>query len=264
MSKRIIIVESAQELPPRLFARRSMRVAAWKAFMGTFLCLTLLFIALVVTVVQPQWIQAYLPLQAFAIESEQSLQEQTETMPARKVNVPSLPALIPVKSPPQEASIMVMDVPEFPSVTKINEVFLEEEDLNVPLDKEIKSEPKKQQKQQKPQAKRDIAQNKKSDNQALDSMAGTADQKAQPKHTPFPPYPRDAKNAREEGTVILRIFLNPQGKPTQVAIAQSSGFQSLDTAAQTWVKQNWSFHPAMAKDIAIASTLVQRLRFVLN
>lgn len=261
MARRIIIVESAQEPPPRLFARRGMRVAAWKAFAGTFLCLTLLFVALVVTVVQPQWMQPYLPLQAFAIESEQSFEEQAETMPARKVNVPSIPTVIPVKPSPQEVPILVMNVPEFPAVAKINETFLEEKDLHIPLDSEIK--PKAQEKK-KPQAKKDIAQNKKRDNPDLASMAGSADQKAQPKHTPFPPYPRDAKNAREEGTVILRISLNPQGKPTQVAIAQSSGFQSLDTAAQTWVKQNWSFHPAMAKDTAIACTLVQRLRFVLN
>ena len=44
-------------------------------------------------------------------------------------------------------------------------------------------------------------------------------------------YPAESRQAREEGTVILRITVDARGRPTHVAIIKGSGFPRLDRAA---------------------------------
>ena len=44
-------------------------------------------------------------------------------------------------------------------------------------------------------------------------------------------YPVESRQAREEGTVILRITVDSRGRPTNVAIIKGSGFPRLDRAA---------------------------------
>jgi len=44
-------------------------------------------------------------------------------------------------------------------------------------------------------------------------------------------YPVESRQAREEGTVVLRITVDARGRPTNVTIIKGSGFPRLDRAA---------------------------------
>lgn len=44
-------------------------------------------------------------------------------------------------------------------------------------------------------------------------------------------YPAESRQAREEGTVVIRITVDSRGRPTQVAVLKGSGFPRLDRAA---------------------------------
>ena len=54
------------------------------------------------------------------------------------------------------------------------------------------------------------------------------------------PYPRDAFQMRQQGTVILRVLVGTDGVPQSVQIETSSGSRSLDNAARDAVKK-WTF-----------------------
>jgi protein TonB len=60
-----------------------------------------------------------------------------------------------------------------------------------------------------------------------------------------PVYPAASRRAGEEGSVLLRVFVDPSGRPQQVLVAQSSGHSRLDQAAVNAVKR-WRFQPASA------------------
>ena len=49
---------------------------------------------------------------------------------------------------------------------------------------------------------------------------------------PRPPYPTISQENGEEGTVVLKIMVSPEGKVTNVGVAKSSGFARLDRAAR--------------------------------
>lgn len=44
-------------------------------------------------------------------------------------------------------------------------------------------------------------------------------------------YPQAARRAQEEGRVLLRVLVDAQGRPAQLAIARGSGYARLDEAA---------------------------------
>jgi len=62
---------------------------------------------------------------------------------------------------------------------------------------------------------------------------------------PAPPYPRDALVAGLQGTVLLRILVDIDGRPLQVDVQQSSGHRVLDEAARRFVMRRWTFRPAI-------------------
>lgn len=47
-------------------------------------------------------------------------------------------------------------------------------------------------------------------------------------------YPAASLNLKEEGTTMIRLCYDDQGKPNQVTIIESSGFGRLDEAALRW------------------------------
>ncbi len=69
---------------------------------------------------------------------------------------------------------------------------------------------------------------------------------------PPPPYPPLSRRAGEEGKVILRVSVTPQGTADNIEIRTSSGSARLDESAVKTVR-HWKFIPAKRGDIAIQS-----------
>ncbi len=68
---------------------------------------------------------------------------------------------------------------------------------------------------------------------------------------PPPAYPRDAARRRLEGTVMLQVLVDVDGRPLDVLVQASSGHRSLDEAARQHVLKRWSFRPAMKDGRAV-------------
>ncbi len=80
---------------------------------------------------------------------------------------------------------------------------------------------------------------------------------------PAPPYPPLSRRMGEEGKVILRVSVNPQGSADSVEIKTSSGSLRLDEAAQKTVR-NWKFIPAKRGDTAVQSWVLVPIIFKLE
>ena len=70
-------------------------------------------------------------------------------------------------------------------------------------------------------------------------------------HTPKPDYPPAARRRGLEGTVLLRVLVNPEGAAGETRLIGPSGTDSLDQAALAAV-QRWRFVPAREGAVAIA------------
>ena len=80
---------------------------------------------------------------------------------------------------------------------------------------------------------------------------------------PAPSYPPLSRRMGEEGKVILRVLVNPQGTADSVDIKTSSGSVRLDEAAQKTVR-NWKFIPAKRGDTAVQSWVLVPIIFKLE
>lgn len=80
---------------------------------------------------------------------------------------------------------------------------------------------------------------------------------------PAPSYPPLSKRMGEEGKVILRVSVNPQGTADSVDIKSSSGSTRLDEAAQKTVR-TWKFIPAKRGDTAVQSWVLVPIIFKLE
>lgn len=65
-----------------------------------------------------------------------------------------------------------------------------------------------------------------------------------PVSRPAPSYPIDALRRRDEGTVVVRIEVDEDGKADSVRVISRSGSRDLDRAAVQAAKR-WTFRPAM-------------------
>ena len=70
---------------------------------------------------------------------------------------------------------------------------------------------------------------------------------------PPPTYPVAAIRANEQGTVVLRVRVEPDGKASSVAIERSSGSRSLDIAARQQILRHWRFVPAQVNGQTITA-----------
>lgn len=75
------------------------------------------------------------------------------------------------------------------------------------------------------------------------SVSGSIFAQAGYVHNPKPPYPERARKEGWEGTVLLRVLVDREGKSKWIEINRSSGFETLDAAAVETVKR-WRFYPA--------------------
>jgi len=68
---------------------------------------------------------------------------------------------------------------------------------------------------------------------------------------PPPAYPTAARRMRMQGTVLLEVLVDADGRPLRVDVRQSSGHRQLDEAARDQVLARWRFVPAMRDGHAI-------------
>lgn len=78
-----------------------------------------------------------------------------------------------------------------------------------------------------------------------------------------PLYPLIAKKSGWEGTVLLRVTVEKNGRASQIDVSRSSGHKVLDAAALKAVKR-WTFRPARDGNIPIRSVVVIPLKFSLK
>ncbi len=78
-----------------------------------------------------------------------------------------------------------------------------------------------------------------------------------------PLYPRVAREAGWEGTVIVRTLIDQDGVPTQTEVRKSSGHPPLDQSAIEAIK-TWTFRPAQDGNIPIAKWVDIPVKFDLN
>lgn len=80
---------------------------------------------------------------------------------------------------------------------------------------------------------------------------------------PAPAYPAMSRRLGEEGKVVLRVFVEPAGRPNQIEIKASSGSPRLDQAAQEAVWR-WKFIPARRGDEAVGAWVLVPIVFNLR
>jgi protein TonB len=78
--------------------------------------------------------------------------------------------------------------------------------------------------------------------------------------TPRPDYPDSARREGREGSVLLRVLVDEQGRSKKIEINSSSGSQALDHAAMEALRR-WRFHPARYRDQAVESWLRVPIEF---
>lgn len=67
-----------------------------------------------------------------------------------------------------------------------------------------------------------------------------------------PAYPSSARQAGQEGTVVLRIEILANGRTGEISVSRSTGYPALDEAAIAAVRK-WQFVPA--KDLSTGRTV---------
>ena len=80
---------------------------------------------------------------------------------------------------------------------------------------------------------------------------------------PAPAYPSASRRLGEEGRVVLRVLVESDGRPGEVAIKTSSGFPRLDQAAEDAVRR-WKFVPARKGDEAVRAAVLVPIVFNLR
>jgi protein TonB len=82
-------------------------------------------------------------------------------------------------------------------------------------------------------------------------------------NNPAPAYPRMSRRQGEQGTVVLRVFINTEGRAEKAEIRTSSGYSRLDEAALTTV-QRWRYVPGKRAGVPEAMWFNVPIRFVLD
>lgn len=100
-----------------------------------------------------------------------------------------------------------------------------------------------------------------SENKPLPVMPPRSD--AEHLNNPTPAYPALSRRLREEGRVLLDVYILRDGSVGQIKLKHSSGFPRLDEVAIEAVR-GWRFLPARRGDEPIPYWYVQPLDFRLN
>lgn len=82
-------------------------------------------------------------------------------------------------------------------------------------------------------------------------------------NNPAPPYPRMSRRMGEQGTVVIRVFINTEGRAEKAEIRTSSGYARLDDTALETVKR-WRYVPGTRAGVPEAMWFNVPIRFVLD
>lgn len=82
-------------------------------------------------------------------------------------------------------------------------------------------------------------------------------------NNPKPVYPTAARRLGEEGKVVLRVHVTPEGRAGEIELRTPSGHARLDNAAREAVAQ-WRFVPARQGDEAVAAWVLVPIVFSLQ
>ncbi|HUB89353.1 MAG TPA: energy transducer TonB [Dyella sp.] len=77
-------------------------------------------------------------------------------------------------------------------------------------------------------------------------------------------FPVQALRARMQGTVLLRVLVDENGKPVDVIVDRSSGHPLLDKSAREQVLAGWTFQPAVINGHAVKAWAQVPVSFVLQ
>ena len=80
---------------------------------------------------------------------------------------------------------------------------------------------------------------------------------------PPPAYPRMALRLQQQGSVLLELAVDTEGRVAEVLVVESSGFERLDEAARRGVLA-WRFEPALRDGQPVPETFRHRIQFVLE
>lgn len=97
------------------------------------------------------------------------------------------------------------------------------------------------------------------------TVAGRPSVPAKPDYlkNPKPKYPPVAERRYQQGTVVLNVTVSASGRAMKIAVKKSSGFELLDQAAITAVRE-WEFTPARIGSLAVESEIEVPWRFTLK
>jgi protein TonB len=82
-------------------------------------------------------------------------------------------------------------------------------------------------------------------------------------HNPLPEYPPVSRRRGEEGKVLLKVRVMPDGLPGSIEIERTSTFERLDNAARHVVTR-WRFVPAKRGDEAVEASVIVPIVFRLE
>lgn len=82
-------------------------------------------------------------------------------------------------------------------------------------------------------------------------------------HNPIPAYPPISKRLGEQGTVVVRVFIEVDGTAKTTELAQSSGFDRLDRAAMS-AALGWRYVPGKKAGVAQAMWVNVPIPFILK
>lgn len=82
-------------------------------------------------------------------------------------------------------------------------------------------------------------------------------------NNPAPSYPPLSRRLREQGTVLLRVYVLPTGLPEVVELKSSSGCERLDQSALAAVRK-WKFTPAQSAGRSVGAWVVVPVAFSLS
>ena len=82
-------------------------------------------------------------------------------------------------------------------------------------------------------------------------------------NNPAPVYPGMSRRMGEQGTAVLRVFINTEGRAEKAEIRTSSGYSRLDEVALATV-QRWRYVPGKRAGVPEAMWFNVPIRFVLD